>query len=306
MDNIDAIRIQLSQDNLLVLNLCLAFLMFGVALDMKPGDFRRIIDYPKAVAIGLTSQLVVLPILTIALLYVWEPYPSIALGLIMVAVCPGGNVSNFAVHLARGNTALSVTMTSVVTLGAIVLTPIAFTFWSYCYPPTQPLLAEIAVDPWSMVKIIVQLIIVPLLVGMFINDRLPDLTAKVRTPIKWLSIILFMSFIVFAVAANQENIILYLHLVLLIVIVHNFLALGAGYYFARLFGLPVQDRKAIAMETGIQNAGLGLILIFNFFGNLGGMMLVAAFWGVWDLISSFALAMYWSRYPKHSSDSMNS
>ncbi|MDX1476770.1 MAG: bile acid:sodium symporter family protein [Saprospiraceae bacterium] len=295
MENIDAIRIHLSQDNLSILNLCLAFIMFGVALDMRISDFKRIAEYPRAVAIGLTSQLLLLPLFTVALIKVWGPYPSIALGLIMIAACPGGNISNFAVHLGRGNAALSVTMTSVVTLGAIVLTPLSFALWSRLVPETRPLLREISVDALSMVRIIVQLILIPLVIGMLTNYRFPALTRRIRRTVRSLSIVLFMAFIIFAIVSNLDNIVKYLHLVFLLVIVHNLGALAIGYYFAKGARLPVGDCKAISMETGIQNAGLGLILIFNFFGNLGGMMLVAAFWGVWDLVSSFALAVYWNR-----------
>nr|MDX1407681.1 bile acid:sodium symporter family protein [Saprospiraceae bacterium] len=295
MENIDAIRIHLSQDNLSILNLCLAFIMFGVALDMRLSDFRRIAEYPRTVAIGLTSQLILLPLFTIALITIWGPYPSIALGLIMIAACPGGNISNFAVHLARGNAALSVTLTSVVTLSAMIITPLSFALWSRLVPSTQPLLREISVDAWSMIRIIIQLILIPLAIGMWTNYKFPKFTSQIRRPVRSLSIVLFVAFIVFALLANLDNIARHLHLVFLLVVIHNLGAMAIGYYFAKSTGLRKADCKAISMETGIQNAGLGLILIFNFFGNLGGMMLVAAFWGVWDLVSSFALALFWNR-----------
>jgi len=293
MENIDAIRIEFSDSTALIMNICIAFLMFGVALDMKVADFKRILDYPKSVAVGLTSQLIVLPILTIALIKVWGPAPSMALGLILIACCPGGNISNYAVHLGRGNTALSVTMTSFVTLSAFLLTPVSFSLWSKFIPETQPILERITVNPLDMVRIILQLIVVPLAVGMWLNKRFSKITDKIKKPIRRISLMMFAAFIFFAVFGNRENIARYLHLVFLLVVVHNIIALVAGYGFARLNKRTLADSKAICMETGIQNAGLGLILILNFFSEYGGMMLVAAFWGVWDLVSAFTLGLYW-------------
>ena len=294
MDNIDAIRIDFSSDTAFIMNICVAFLMFGVALDMKVSDFKRVVEYPKSVAVGLTSQLIILPILTVILLKVWGPMPSMALGLLLIASCPGGNISNFAVHLGKGNTALSVTLTSIVTLSAFLITPITFSLWSKLIPETQPILTRISVSPIEMVKIIMQLIIVPLVIGMFINHRFPKFTAKVRKPISTISLLMFMSFIFFAVFSNRANIVKYLHLVFVLVVVHNVITMLAGYYWAKLNKRNLADRRAICMETGIQNAGLGIVIILNFFGEYGGMMLVAAFWGVWELISAFSVAMFWN------------
>lgn len=295
MNDIDAIRIDFSDDTAFIMNICIAFLMFGIALDMKISDFKRVVEYPKSVAVGLTSQLLVLPLLTIGLIKVWGPLPSLSLGLILIACCPGGNISNFAVHLARGNTALSVTMTSIVTLSAMVITPFSFALWASLVPATDPILATISIDPMAMVLIILQLIVVPLVIGMAINYRFPKITERIRKPIRQISLMIFASFIVFALIGNREYIVDYLHIVFALVVVHNIIALLAGFYFAKLNKRSFKDSKAICMETGIQNAGLGIVLILNFFGEYGGMMLVAAFWGVWDLISAFALATFWNR-----------
>jgi len=292
---IDDIRINFEGDKLLLMNLCLAFVMFGIALDMSMKDFRRVFEFPKAVAVGLSSQLIMLPLATFILVSIWQPHITIALGLILIAACPGGNISNFAVHLSKGNTALSVTLTSVVTLGAVVLTPLNFHLWADLFPGSAELLRDIHLDFWKMAAIVVKLILIPLILGMLTAFWLPVLVQMVRKPIRILSIVLFMAFIVFAILANLENIKNYIYLVLWIVILHNLLALAIGYWYSRAWGLEEKDRRAIAMETGIQNGGLGLILIFNFFGGLGGMALVAAWWGIWDIFSSLALAMWWSR-----------
>lgn len=293
MEQIDSVQINFNPEQLFVLNLCLAFLMFGVALDLELGNFRRLLRAPKAPLIGLSAQLLFLPVLTLVLIYVLQPPTSISLGMLLVAACPGGNVSNFAVHLAGANAALSVLMTSISTLGAILITPLYFTVLAPFIPGAEDYDQTIIVEPTDMVSTIVQLILIPLLIGMLIHRRFPKLTDRIRRPVRLLSITIFLSFIIVAVYANYDNIADYLHLVFLLVFIHNALALFSGYWIARLNRLPRGDARAIALETGIQNSGLGLILIFNFFNGQGGMAMIAAWWGIWHLISAFSLAMIW-------------
>ena len=293
MNEIDQIRINFEQDQLFILNICIAFIMFGISLDLTPKDFKRLIDHPKPAIVGLTSQLILLPILTFLLVKIWPMAPSMAMGLIMVASCPGGNISNFSVHLARGNTALSISLTSAVTLLAIIITPFTFQFWTSMIPETRSLVTGIDVVPLDMFKAIAQLILVPLAVGMTVRRYFPKLANTVKKPINNISLLLFAGFIIAALYANGAKMKSYLGIVFWIVLVHNGLALLLGYQFAKLNKLGIPERKAISMETGIQNAGLGLVLIFNFFEGLGGMMLIAAWWGVWDLISGLGLSLYW-------------
>lgn len=297
LDKIDEIQLNFSEDTMLIMNICLMLIMFSVALDMKYSDFKKVIQFPKSVGIGLFAQLILLPILTVLIILVFEFPPSVNLGLLMIAACPGGNVSNFATHLSKGNTALSVTLTSMVTLGAIFLTPFTFTFWSGFVPGTDAIMENISLRFIDLFKIIVQLIFIPLTLGMLINQKLPSFADKIRTFFKRLAILIYAAFIIVALATNIDNIINYLYLVFFIVIFHNISAMALGYYFPRLLKRSKFDSRAICFETGIQNSGLGLILIINFFGGLGGMVVVAAWWGIWDLISSFGLAMYWNRRP---------
>ncbi|MFK7807432.1 MAG: bile acid:sodium symporter family protein [Saprospiraceae bacterium] len=296
MDNIDLVRINFSESQLEILNICLAFLMFGVALDIKMSDLKRVFTEPKAGAIGLTSQLICLPVLTLALIYIMQPPTSLAIGMILIGVCPGGNVSNFAVHLAKGNTALSVSMTAVVTLASIFLLPITFYFWTGLLPDASSLPPELKVDAYDMFSTIITLIVIPLVIGMTLNHNFSDLVKKINRPVRILSIVIFLSFVVFASAGNWENIVAHIGKVFLLVVVHNCLALMMGYGLAKAGRLSEYDAKAISIETGIQNSGLALILIFNFFGGIGGMAMIAAWWGIWHLISSFLLAMYWGNW----------
>lgn len=297
MTAIDAIKINFNPEQLTLLNICLAFIMFGVALDLRIDNFRDLIRRPKAPVVGLIAQLVLLPLLTIGLIFLFQPSPSIALGMLLLSACPGGNVSNFAVHLAKGNTALSVLMTSVSTLGAVVITPLYFTLLAPVVPGSEGLQNDIYVPPFSMVGTIVQLILVPLLIGMGLHARFPKTTARLKKPVRIMSLAIFIGFILFALYANYDNIVNYLHIVFYLVVIHNAVALFTGYQWAMRNGLPQADARAISIETGIQNSGLALILIFNFFNGLGGMAMIAAFWGVWHLISAFTVAMWWQFRP---------
>jgi len=299
MQDIDSLRINFSEDQLLLLNICLAFIMFGISLDLTPSDFKRIFKYPKSVITGLTSQLVLMPVLTMFLIWILPVQGSIALGMILAASCPGGNISNFATKLSKGNTALSITLTSFVTVFAIFTTPINFSIWANVFDSTRGLLHSIEMNPWTMVKSVGMLILVPLLIGMFIGDRFPKFRDKINRPIRIMSLFIFIGFIVAALFGNLSHLYAYLKIVFFIVLVHNGLALLMGYSFASLLRLPETDRRAISLETGVQNTGLGLILVFNFFSELGGMILIVAWWGVWDLVSTLFISLYWSkRSPK--------
>lgn len=295
VEYIDSVKINFSPDQLILLNICLGFLMFGVALDIKVTDFKRLIDQPKAPIIGLISQLIWLPLLTMILVYFLQLPPSMSLGMILIAACPGGNVSNYAVHLAKANTALSVLMTSTSTLLAIFITPIYFSFLSAYVPNADTLQQAIYVDPVEMFKTIIQLIVFPLGIGMLLNHYYPGFTKKIQGAVKTLSMVIFFGIVIFAIVGNYKNIMTYVRDVFFVVLLHNTLAFILGYQWAKVMGLEQKDRRAISIETGIQNSGLALILVFNFFDGLGGMALVAAWWGIWHLFSGFAIATYWAR-----------
>ncbi len=291
---IDEIHLNFNQNNLWVLNLCLAFIMFGVALDLKVEDFKRIALSPKASFIGLASQFILLPFVTYLLVLIIQPQPSIALGMMLVAACPGGNISNFLTHLSKGNTALSVTLTAIGTVLAIVMTPFNLGLWASMYEPTSRLLKEVQLDPIDLFQSILLLAGLPLTIGMIFTHYYPDIAAKVSKAIKPLSIIIFVGFIIIAFANNVDHFISHIHMVVIIVFIHNAAALLTGYLSAKSFGLSLADQKSITIETGIQNSGLGLFLIFSFFNGLGGMAFVAAWWGIWHIISGLIIATYWS------------
>jgi bile acid:Na+ symporter, BASS family len=295
MEPIDAINIHFSPDNLLALNICLALIMFSIALDMRREDFENLWLNPKPAIVGMIAQLILLPIATIILVFVFNPPPSVALGLVAITACPGGNNSNYSTHLAKGNTALAITTTSISVIVCMVTMPLYIWLGAKIIPNIANLQRDVRLDPFEMVKIIGLLILTPLVIGMMVRQYFPALTAKIQKPFKTISMILFFGLIIGALVANIKNIKEYVGEVFFVVAVLNTLSLAGGYYFAKINGLAEADRRAITFETGIHNITLALIVIFNFFDGLGGMALVAAWYGIWDLMTGFALAMTWGR-----------
>lgn len=296
-EELDALRLNFSQNNLLLLDFTLAFIMFGVALNLKAADFKRVWQQPKTALTGVVSQFFILPALTFGLVWLIQPCPSIALGMFLVAACPGGNVSNFICLLAKGNIALSVSLTAIATVLSVVMTPFNFTFWASLYPPASELLfGDIQMDPGSIFLKVLLVLGLPLALGMLVATRFPNLTQKILKPIRILSLVIFGGYVVGALAANWTFVVNYIQYVFLIVLVHNFIALGTGYGSAWLMGLKETDRRSISIETGIQNSGVALVLIFgDIFNGLGGMAMIAALWGIWHMVAGSALAAIWSR-----------
>ncbi len=295
MGEIDLVRLNFNPQSLIALNVILGFVMFGVALDLRIADFKAVMGSRRPVLIGLIGQFLLLPALTFLLVLAIRPAPSIALGMMLVAACPGGNVSNFLTHYARGNTALSISMTAVSTIVAIVMTPLNLSFWASLHPDTSAILRTVALDPVQMLFTVLVLLGVPMVVGMVTAHYLPRFAARVRRPIRIFSLVVFVGFVVGALAANWRYFLSYVGFVVVAVFLHNALALATGYTAARVAGLPERDRRAVSIEVGIQNSALGLILVFNFFDGLGGMAIVTAWWGVWHLISGLSIASWWSR-----------
>lgn len=291
----DALKLNFSPDSLFLLNICLAIIMFGIALDIRIEDFRLIIRQPRTAILGLISQFLLLPLLTFLLILWLKPMPSIALGMMLVAACPGGNISNFLSHLAGANSALSVSLTAVATLLSLVLTPLNFELYANLYEPTRSLLQSIEIPVASVIKTILIIIAVPLALGILIQYRFPRLAAKVAPVLKVLSIFIFLAFIAVAFFNNYDLFINYVDKVLLLVLLHNGLAYLTGYSIGRLGGLGERECRTLTIETGIQNSGLGLVLIFAFFEGLGGMAFVTGWWGIWHIISGLSLAFLWNR-----------
>jgi len=294
---IDQVELAFNPTTLMILNVVLGFVLFGVALDLRVTHFVDLVKDPKAPLVGLVAQFLLLPALAFGLVSLLPIAPSVKLGVLLVAACPGGNVSNFLTHLAKGNTAVSVGMTLISTCAALVTTPLNLAFWGGMNPETAALLKSFSLDPLQMLFTVGVLLGVPLASGMALAHYAPKLAASLRIPLKWLSIVFFAVFVGLAFRANFTHFLNHVGTVFVPVLLLNAGALALGWGAARLVGLPQADRRAVSIEVGIQNSGLGLILVFNFFSGLGGMAVVAAWWGLWHIIAGMTLAGLWSWFP---------
>lgn len=295
MNDLDSVQIHFDNSSLWILNIALAIVMFGVSLGISFEDFKRLLKEPKLVLLGVLSQFVLLPFFTFLLIVLIKPQPSIALGMMMVAACPGGNISNFMTHLAKGNSALSVSLTAFATFLAMFMTPFNFELYGNLYGPTSEILKNVQVEPFEIVKLVLLILGIPLFLGMWLRHKNELLAIKLSRILSPFSIVLFVCIVIIAFTNNLDVFNKYVHHVLLLGISHNFLAILLGFLVAKIFGLSFRNQKTLAIETGIQNSGLGLLLIFTFFNGLGGMAIMAAFWGIWHIISGLLLALYWSK-----------
>ncbi len=306
---LDAVNIDFNAKSQLFLNFAIAFIMFGVALELKIENFRNLVKNPKLPLIGAISQFVLMPLMTTVLVILLKDYitMTVGLGMILVAACPGGNISNFICSLAKGNVALSVSLTAVSDLGALILTPFNFAFWGnifvmiYTATGQSDLVQPLHIDPLHVFTTILFILGIPLALGLMVKQKFPNFTAKITTAMKRMSIAIFIAILLIIFIKNFDLFLSHIKYIALIVLIHNALAFFIGYNFARLFGLEKKERKTISIETGIQNSGLALALLFNpnIFNPelaIGGMTFIAAWWGAWHIISGLSLATYWSKF----------
>lgn len=306
LKELDVIRLNFSQDSLFILNITLAMIMFGVALGIKMNDFKQIALFPKPAFVGIASQFILLPMVTTTIAISLKNIitPTIAIGMILVACCPGGNISNFISSLSKANAALSVTLTAFATLSAIILTPLNFSIWGGVFikvysAGSSELLQPLVIDSIEMFETVAVLLGIPLITGMFVAHKFHSFTQKIIKPMKIISIVAFFSIVILSFAKNYEYFVLYIKYIFLIVLVHNFIGFMTGYWFASLCRTTYKNKKTITIETGIQNSGLALLLLFNpkIFPPeiaIGGMAFIAAWWGIWHILSGLILASYWS------------
>ena len=248
---LDQAQLNFNPQGLFIINAAIGLMMLGVALELKLDDFKRVFVAPKAPVIGLAAQFVLLPAFTFLLTLIIKPPPSIALGMILVAACPGGNLSNIMTYMARGNCAISVSMTAVSTVAAIVMTPLNLALWGSLNPHTADILKKVSLSPFDVFMTVFVILGVPLGIGLLISRSFPALAAKVRKPFKIFSLVFFIGIVAAALGINWQNFINYVGLVFIGVLVHNALALNLGYWSGRLCGLPEPDNRAVAIEVGI-------------------------------------------------------
>ena len=302
---IDAIDVNMNKTGMDIINIVLAFVMFGVALGIKTSSFLDIVRRPKSMVVGIICQIILLPALTFLLTIIFKNWisPMVALGMLLVAACPGGNISNFITSFSRGNIELSVSLTAFNTAACIFTTPLNFSFWGNLYlnfAEKRMILPELEIPFWEIFKTIVILLGIPLVLGCLCSQYLPKVANALKKPMQYLSVAFFAIMIVLTFGNNIDAFMKCIRYIFLIVMVHNLLALGIGFSMGTICKTPYKDRRTLTIETGIQNSGLGLVLLFNpaifnpeVWANNGGMVVITAWWGVWHIISGLTLAYLW-------------
>ncbi|MBO5875866.1 MAG: bile acid:sodium symporter family protein [Alistipes sp.] len=310
---LDALNINLGAGEMFIVNIILAFVMFGVALGIKLQTFRDVFRNPKSVILGIGLQWVALPAVTFLVAVALNPFitPMVAIGMLLVASCPGGNISNFISSLSKGNIELSVSMTAISTAFAPIVTPFNFWFWGtlYCrYASVHNDIPTLSIPFGDMLYQILIILGIPIVLGLIVSRYFPNLSNKLKRPTSILSILLFIGMVIVSLTqvltALEARWAVYAAILcaLVVVIIHNASALGTGFYGATLLKVSKEDRRSLTIETGIQNSGLGLALLFNaaifppeVWHNNGGMVIITALWGIWHIISGLTVATLFRR-----------
>lgn len=298
MPSIEQVQINAGGDGLIVLKICLAFILFSLAIDIKKEDFKTLYSNPKSVIIGCISQIIMLPLFTYLLILLVNPPASIAMGMMLVAACPCGNMSTYVSYLAKGFIPLSITITAISTLSASFTTPFNFYLYASNYAPTKVMLQEIHISFGYLLGSIFLLLVLPLVAGISLKQYFPSFIEKINKTVKIVALLFFLVFLIGAFIANKKVFIDYLPQIFGVVFIQNALAFLIGYLFPRMFKLPETHCRSISIETGIHNSGLGLILVMTFFKGNGGMALIAAWWGIWHIVAGMLLAYFWKRTTK--------
>ena len=278
-----------------VLSLVLGLMVFSVALELRIDDFRAVAGAPRSVVAGLIPQFVLLPLATWAATLALDLPPNIEAAMILVAACPGGALSNVITHLGHGNTALSVSISAVASLLALVLTPFNFTWMVSTNPATASWLRTLAIDASDIWVSLFLLLALPMGFGLWIAHRWPALTARSRRPLARFSVAMLLLFIAVGLVRQRELLGAQILPQLGLVVAHNALGLALGWLGALAFGVSVRDRRAITIEGGMQNSGLALGIIAVQFNADLGMVIIASLWGIWHIVSGLTLALLWRR-----------
>jgi len=307
---IDSIDVTLNAGGMHTINVVLAFVMFGVALGIKPKTFVDVFKKPKSVIIGVVCQQILLPLFTFLLAVILGDSISwtMAMGMILVASCPGGNISNFMSSLSKANVELSVSLTAISTALAIFMTPFNFWFYGNMYLKIANVaqeVPEIAIPLMDVFRTIFILLGIPLVLGILTSHYLPKLAEKLKKPFTYFSIVFFVVMVVLSFIGNLDAFMKCIKQIFLVVLAHNAIALLLGYTTGRIFKVSEADCRTLTIESGIQNSGLGLVLLLGtaLFANFpphGGTLVITAWWGVWHIIGGLAVSGYfnWKDYRK--------
>ncbi len=295
LENADAIQdavIKMDPAVQQLLSVSLAFTMLTVALGLKPQDFKFIKEHPHSIWIGSLAQLVALPLVTLGLVYLLAPEAGIALGMLIAASCPGGTISNLLTRLAGGDAAYSVSLTMVSSIFSTVALPFAIIFWTGLYEPTSTLLETINISRIDFIIGTSITLIIPLCIGLSIahfKAHLAEKLNKIFLPIA-VSILVFL--IVSGLYTNSNLILKYGTTIYPIVIGHNAVAFILGFVVGKFALKQKRKARALTFEVGIQNTGLGLLIVLTQMGGVGSTALIVGTWSIWHIFAGFLLASF--------------
>ena len=298
MDRLDSLRIVLDPVGQIGVVIALMLVMFGVALGLRVRDFRNLLSMPVVFFGGVAAQVIALPLATFLLIQLISPPPSIALGMIVVACCPGGAMSNLLTYLSRGDVAVSVALTATSSMLAAVLTPASTLFWSQAYAPTAALLKSLDVDPLLFVGQTTLLLAIPLVAGMTVAARAPDWAENIRRKTTLAGSAVLGGTIIYGIVYFFPILWPAVGLLGSVTIMHNTAAFVTGASLAWLLTRQASVRRALTFEIGIQNSGLALIILLAQLKGVGGAAAIAAVWGVWHLIAGGLLAASYNLFDK--------
>ena len=310
LSSLDLVQLNLGSGTGLVMSLVLALIMFGIALGIKSSVLKDVFVHPKSILTGVALQWVGLPLVTFLLIVAFNHWltPMVALGMLLVASCPGGNISNFMSSFSKGNVELSVSMTAVATVFAPFITPFNFWVWGNLYLKYAALTNTLTIPqleiPFSEIfKTVFIILGIPIILGMLFAHYFPKATEKIKKPFSIFFIAVFVVMVLGMFIPNWHLFIKYIIFIFILVLIHNACAFGTGYFGATAMKLPRKDRRSITIEVGIQNSGLGLTLLLNpaiFRPEIwcnpetgimyGGMLFVTAWWGIWHIVSGLGIA----------------
>jgi BASS family bile acid:Na+ symporter len=293
--DVDDIHIDFDASAITFMKIVIAMILFGVALDTTLEDFAAVLKRPVPIIIGVVAQFLILPALTLLLTILLDVRGSVALGMILVACCPPGNISNILTHRAGGDVALSVSMTAVSNVLTIFMLPINLAFWGGLSPAGDDILTSVDLDPVKTFFEIALVIGLPFVAGVTITRLWPRVGSRAHKIVGPVSFVLLFLIIILGFVGNWDIFKSYISIVLLAVALQNALALLLGFGIARVTRLPGRSQKAMTFEVGVRNTGLGLVLVFAYFDGLGGMALVAAWWGLYDILVGLVVATIWKR-----------
>ncbi|NLJ58406.1 MAG: bile acid:sodium symporter family protein, partial [Tissierellia bacterium] len=258
------------------INPLLMVVMFGMGLTLKFEDFKLILSRPKDVVLGFCTQFILMPLIAFLLVKVFRLPPELAVGVILVGTCPGGTSSNVMTFLAKGDIALSVTMTSFSTIFAPILTPFL----------TKLLIgATVEVDVVSMFISIIQVVILPIGLGFVINRFFGKTTEKFIKVLPLVSVVAIVAIVASVVSANSARIMTSGLLIIAVVVLHNIFGYATGYIASKAFGMSLAKRKAVSIEVGMQNSGLATSLAATAFAQYPLATIPGAVFSVWHNIS---------------------